>query len=121
MVQGIDSLEVKSDTHLNDYDSSSIDDNPMDAHALNEELCKFCENLLLKYKLLKSKSFDLKSENENLFSNFDLILQEKLKISNERDSLKTQLDLVLKENDSLKNKITLISNNWILFQRKIFL
>ena len=37
-VQGIDSLEVKSDTHLNAYDSSSIDDNPMDAHALNEDV-----------------------------------------------------------------------------------
>ena len=55
MVQGIDSLEVKSDTQLDDSVSSSCDDNAMDAHALNEELSLFCENLLNKYKLLKRK------------------------------------------------------------------
>ena len=60
MVQVNDSLEVNLDTHLNDCASSSIDDNAMDAHALNEELSIFCENLLSKYKLLKSKSFELK-------------------------------------------------------------
>ena len=38
MVKGIDSLEVKSDTQLDDSASSSCDDNVMDAHALNEEL-----------------------------------------------------------------------------------
>ena len=37
MVQGIDSLEVHPDTHLDDSSSSSCDDN-MDADALNEEL-----------------------------------------------------------------------------------
>ena len=41
----------------------------MDAHALNEELSMFCENMLSKYKALKSKSFDLKDENKNLFLN----------------------------------------------------
>ena len=52
MVQGIDSLEVKSDTHLENCVSSSCDNNIIDAHALNEELFMFCENLLLKYKVL---------------------------------------------------------------------
>jgi len=52
IVQGNDSLEVISDTHLDDSASSSIDDNAMDAHALNEELSIFCENLLSKYKAL---------------------------------------------------------------------
>ena len=52
MVQGNDSLEVNSDTQLDDSASSSYDNN-MDAHALNEELSIFCENLLSKYKALK--------------------------------------------------------------------
>ena len=46
IVQGIDSLEVTSDTHLDDCANSSNDDNAMDAHALNEELFVFCENML---------------------------------------------------------------------------
>ena len=63
MVQGMDSFEVKSDTHLDDCASSSDDhDSSMDAHALNEELSIFCENLLSKYEVLKSKSSDLKRE-----------------------------------------------------------
>ena len=62
VVQENDSLEIHSDTHLDDSTSSSNDDNTMDAHALNEELSMFCENILLKYKLLKSKSFELKDE-----------------------------------------------------------
>ena len=45
MVQGINSLEVDSKTHLDDSASSSGDDH-MDADALNEELSIFCENLL---------------------------------------------------------------------------
>ena len=61
MVQGIDSHEVHSDTHLDDNSSSSCDDN-MDADALNEELSLFCENLLEKYKLLRKKCFDLKEK-----------------------------------------------------------
>ena len=60
MVQEIDSLEVISDTQVDDYASSSCDDNAMDAHTLNEELSLFCENLLNKCKLLKKKSFNLK-------------------------------------------------------------
>ena len=57
MVKGNDSLEVTSDTHLDDCANSSNDHDSMDAHALNEELSIFCENLLLKYKALKKKSF----------------------------------------------------------------
>jgi len=72
MVQGIDSLKIHSDAHLNDSSSSSCDNNVMDAHALNEELSMFCETLLSKYKTWKSKSFDLKEENKNLFSKLDL-------------------------------------------------
>ena len=47
MVQGNDTLEVHSKTHLDDSTSSSCDDN-MEAHALNEELSILCENLLSK-------------------------------------------------------------------------
>ena len=72
--QGNDFLEVISDTHLDDSVSSSCDDNSIDAHALNEELFMFCEKLLSKYKALKSKSFNLKDENENLFSKLNMIL-----------------------------------------------
>ena len=60
MVQGNDSHEVISDTQLDDSASSPYDDS-MEAHALNKELFIFCENLLSKYKALKSKSFDLKN------------------------------------------------------------
>ena len=45
MVQGNDSLEVYSETQLNDCASSSGDD-IMDADALNEKLSIVCENLL---------------------------------------------------------------------------
>ena len=68
MVQGIDSLEVHSDTHLDDSSSSSCDDN-MDVDALNEELSLFCENFLEKYKHLKKKSFKLKEKMRNYFQN----------------------------------------------------
>ena len=54
MVQENDSLEVHSDTHLDDSVNSSCDNNTIDAHALNEELSMSCENLLSKYKALKS-------------------------------------------------------------------
>ena len=79
MIQGNDSLEENSDTQLDDSASSSDDhDSSMDAHALNEKLSKFCENLLSKYKLLKSKSFELKEETKNLFSKINLVLQERV-------------------------------------------
>ena len=84
MVQGIESLEVHSDTHLDDSTSSSNDHHgSVDAHALNEELSLFCENLLNKFKLLKKKSFHLKEENKNLFSKLNMVLQERVEISSE--------------------------------------
>ena len=83
MVQGNDSHEVNSDTHLDDCTSSSGDDY-VDADALNEELSLVCENLLEKYQVLKKKSLKLKEENKSLSSKPDLILQERVEISNER-------------------------------------
>ena len=98
MVQENDSLEVNSDSHLDDCASTSNDEHDSRVeHVLNEKLSMFYENLLSKCKALKNKSFDLKKENEILFSKLDLVLKEKDEISSERDSLKTQLDLVLKE------------------------
>ena len=41
MVQENDSLEVISDTQLDDSASFSCDENNLDAHALNEELSIF--------------------------------------------------------------------------------
>ena len=58
MVQGNDSLEVNSKTHLDDSASSSGDDY-VDPDTLNEELSIACENLLEKYQVLKKKSFKL--------------------------------------------------------------
>ena len=56
MVQGNDSLEVHSETQLDDCASSSNDDyDSMDADALNEELSIVCENLLEKYQVLKKR------------------------------------------------------------------
>ena len=66
MVQGIDSLEVKSDTHLDDNASSSCDENAMNAHALNEEFFMFYEKLLSKYKALKFKSINNMCANVNV-------------------------------------------------------
>ena len=87
MVQGNESLEVHSDTHLDNSASSSNDDHDsMDAHALNEELSLFCENFLNKCKLLKKKNFELKEENKILFSKLNMILQERVEVLNERDS-----------------------------------
>ena len=61
MVQGNDSLKVRSDTHLDDSASSSNDDHDsMNADALNEELSILCENLLEKYQVLKKKTFKIK-------------------------------------------------------------
>ena len=90
----------------------------MDAHALNEELSMFCENLLSKYKALQNKKFKLNEENENLFSKLNMVLQERVEISSERDSLETQLDLVLKKNNSLKNKIALVSKELEFFSNE---
>ena len=103
MVQGNDSLELHSETQLDDSASSSGDDH-IDADVLNEKLSIVCENLLEKYNLLKEKNFALKEENKNLSSKLDVALQERDEISSERDSLKSQLDLTLNENKILKNK-----------------
>ena len=47
MVQGNDSLEVNSDSYLDDYASTFNDEHDnMDAHMLNVELFEFYENLL---------------------------------------------------------------------------
>ena len=92
MVQGNDSLEVHSETHLDDDDVSSSNDY-VDAHALNEELSIVCEKLFEKYKILKKKSLGINNENKSLHSRLNIILQEKMEISNERDSLRSQLDL----------------------------
>ena len=73
MVQGNDSLKVTSDTQLDDSASFSCIDN-MDAHALNEKLSIFWENLLSKYKVLKIKSVDSNEENKNLLSKLNMIL-----------------------------------------------
>ena len=94
MVQGNDSLEVNSDTQLDDS-SSSCDEN-MDADALNEELSIVCEKLLEKYQVLKKRI-------RIYFQNLIWLCKRGLRF-HERDSLKTQLDLVLKENEILKNK-----------------
>ena len=106
MVQGNDSLEVQSESQLdNDNDcasSSSCDD--FDAHALNEELSIVCEKLIEKYKILKKKRLGLEKENKCLHSRLDNVLQEKVEVSNERDSLRSQLELALKENEFLKSK-----------------
>ena len=63
MVQGNDSLEIYSESQLDDSASSSGDDH-IDADALNEELFIVCEKLLEKYKVLKKKSFGLNKENK---------------------------------------------------------
>ena len=63
MVQGNDSLEVQSKTQL-DASTSSYCNECMDAHALNDELAKNCENLISKYKLLKKDNFGLKEESK---------------------------------------------------------
>ena len=80
MVQGNDSLEINSDTHLDDCASSSSDDY-VDADTLNEELSLICENLLEKYQLLKKKTFKLNKENKDLVLKLDLALHEKVEIS----------------------------------------
>ena len=70
MVQGNNSLMVNSESHLDDYASSSDDhDSSMDTHALNEELSIFCENLLSKYKVLKARVLIKKEKMKISFQN----------------------------------------------------
>ena len=61
MIQGNDSLEVYSDTQLDDSSSSSCNE-CMDAHASNYELAKGCERLISKNKSLKKNSLKLKKK-----------------------------------------------------------
>ena len=63
-VQGNDSLEVHSETHLDDDDDVSSSNDYIDAHALNEELSIVCEKLIEKYNILEKKSFELNKENK---------------------------------------------------------
>ena len=66
MVQGNDSLEVHSESQLdNDSASSSCDEN-IDLHALNEELSIVCEKLIEKYNVLKKKSLGINNENKSM-------------------------------------------------------
>ena len=95
IVQGKDSLEVNSDTHLDDCTSSSSNDY-VDADALNEELSIVCENLLEKYQLLKKKTFKIKEENKDLVSKLNMALQERDEISNAcRQSAKLRVCLLV--------------------------
>ena len=91
MVQGNDSLEVYSESQLDDCAS----DDHIDANALNEELSIICEKLLEKYKALKKKSFGLNKENENLSSKLDVALQERDEISSDLTHLNPNLNLLL--------------------------
>ena len=93
MVQGNDSLEVYSESQLDNDDASSSCDDYVDPNTLNEELSIVCEKLLEKYKLLKKKTFKMKEKNKDLFSKLNMVLQERAEISCERDSLKSQLVL----------------------------
>jgi len=53
MVQGNDSLEVHSESQLDNDDASSSCNDFVDPHALNEELSIVCEKLIEKYNVLK--------------------------------------------------------------------
>ena len=76
-VQGNDSLEVQSETQI-DASTSSYCNECLEAHAMNDELAKNCENLISKYKLLKKESLGLKEENKNLSSRLEIVLQERV-------------------------------------------
>ena len=66
MVQGNDSLEVNSETQLDNDDCSSCDEN-IDAHALNEELSIVYEKLIEKYNVLKKKSLGVTPRSRNTY------------------------------------------------------
>ena len=73
-----DSLEVNSETQLDDCASSSGDDH-MDVNALNEELSMICEQIISKFEVLNNRSSKLKEENENLFSTLNIVIQERMR------------------------------------------
>ena len=79
MVQGNDSLEVNSDTQLDDSASSSGDDY-VDPDTLNEELSIVCENLLQKYQLLKKKTFKIKKKIRIYFLNLILLCKRGMRV-----------------------------------------
>ena len=93
MVQGKNSLEVQSESQLDDC-SSSFCYGCFEVQNLNVELATKLEKFLEKHELLTKKNFDLKEEMEDLCSSFESILQEKKEITSECDSLKSQLELV---------------------------
>ena len=103
MVQGKDSLEVHSDSQLEDS-SSSYCHGCFEVQNLNVELASKLEKFVEKHNLLKEKHFDLQKEMKDLCSTFETILQEKEEITSERDSLESQLELALKEIEVLKGK-----------------
>jgi len=123
MVQGNDSLEVHSESHLDSDDACSSCDDIVDPHALNEELSIVCEKLIENYKILKKKSLGIEKENKDLHTRLDIVLQEKVEVYNERDSLRSQLELALKENNLLKSKNDcneVLKNNDILSSKVEF-
>ena len=92
MVQGNDSLEVQSESLLDDC-SSSYCYGGLEVQTLNVELATKLEKFLKKHELLNKKNFVLKEEMKDLCSSFELTLQENEEIASECDSLKSQLDL----------------------------
>ena len=85
-VQGKDSLEVLSESYLDDS-SNSYCYGCLEVQNLNVELATKLEKFLEKHELLKKKNFDLKEEMKDLCSTFESVLQEKEEITSERDSL----------------------------------
>ena len=81
MVQGNDSLEVHSETHLDDNDDCASSSNDyVDPHALNEELSLVCEKLIEKYNILKKKSLGINNENKNLIARLMLFCKKKRRL-----------------------------------------
>jgi len=122
MVQGKNSLEVQSESQLDDC-SSSYCHGCFEVQKLNVELASKLENFVEKHDSLQKKHFDLKEEMKDLCSTFELVLQEKEEITSERDSLKSQLELALKEIEVLKSKNNcddIVKNNEFLSSKLDF-
>ena len=123
MVQGKNSLEVQSESQLDDC-SSSYCYGCLEVQNLNVELATKLEIFLEKHDSLKKKHFELKEEMKDLCSTCESILQEKEEITSERDSLKSQLELALKENEFLKSKNDcndVVKNNEVLSSKLDFI
>ena len=80
MVQGKNSLEVQSDSQL-DNSSSSYCYGCFEVQNLNVELASKLEKFVEKHNLLKEKHFDLQKEMKDLCSTFETVLQEKEEIT----------------------------------------